>query len=120
MDILKDVEFLQDMLSAVNYHHERPDGTGIYGITGENIPLFARIIAVADSYDAMTSNRPYRPALSRKKATKEFVNNLGSQFDENITQAFFAALGLDLNGAKKERDKEKIPKEKMSLAKDTI
>ena len=67
---------------GAHYHHERYDGSGYPdGLVGENIPEYARIITVADSYDAMTSTRSYRNALSKEKVKSEFVNEMGKQFD---------------------------------------
>ena len=67
---------------GAHYHHERYDGNGYPdGLAGENIPEYARIITVADSYDAMTSTRSYRNALSKEKVRNEFVNEMGKQFD---------------------------------------
>ena len=74
---------------AVLHHHERYDGTGYPdGLGGKNIPLAARIIAVADAYDAMTSDRPYRNAKSGEEALKELIRCSGKQFDPSIVEAF--------------------------------
>lgn len=87
--ILKTIDFMIEGLSAIRYHHERYDGRGYpMGIKGENIPLGARIIAIADTYDAMTSNRPYRNGLSHKVAVNEILNNKGLQFDDKLVEAF--------------------------------
>jgi putative nucleotidyltransferase with HDIG domain len=84
-DIVKEITFLKDSAIAVLYHHERHDGSGYpFGISDEKIPLFAKIISVADSYDAMTTDRPYRKALNNYQAIKELENNIGKQFDENV------------------------------------
>ncbi|MDY0278684.1 MAG: HD domain-containing phosphohydrolase, partial [Acholeplasma sp.] len=70
-------------------HHERIDGKGYPdGLTGENIPLGSRIIAVADAYEAMTESRPYRQSLCQADAIKELVLNAGTQFDANIVNVF--------------------------------
>jgi HD-GYP domain-containing protein (c-di-GMP phosphodiesterase class II) len=67
---------------GAHYHHERYDGDGYPdGLVGENIPEYARIISAADSYDAMTSTRSYRNALSKEKVRSEFANEMGKQFD---------------------------------------
>lgn len=77
-------------------HHERPDGSGYpFGLTGDAIPLGARIIAVADAYAAMTSNRPYRAALSRQGALVELVRGAGTQFDELLVTTFVQRVGMD-------------------------
>jgi HD-GYP domain-containing protein (c-di-GMP phosphodiesterase class II) len=74
-------------------HHERWDGAGYpYGLAGEAIPLSARILAVVDSYDAMTSDRPYRPALSHESAVEELQRCAGTQFDPQVVKAFLLAL----------------------------
>jgi HD-GYP domain-containing protein (c-di-GMP phosphodiesterase class II) len=76
-------------LPYVLYHHERWDGTGYpTGRAGEQIPVEARVLAVADAYDAMTSDRPYRRALSRDRALAEVERCSGSQFDPEIVRIF--------------------------------
>ncbi len=71
------------------FHHERWDGTGYpRGLKGEEIPLLSRIFAVADAFDAMTNDRPYRKAMSRDKALAEIKENAGKQFDPKIVGAF--------------------------------
>lgn len=79
-----------EIRAIVRHHHERFSGDGYPdGIKGEAIPLGARIMAVADAYDAMTSDRPYRRAMTPEKAREELLTNSGSQFDPNIVDAFF-------------------------------
>jgi diguanylate cyclase (GGDEF)-like protein len=74
-------------------HHERWDGQGYpYGLAGQEIPLGARILSVVDSYDAMTSDRPYREALSEAKACEELQRGAGSQFDPQVANAFLQVL----------------------------
>jgi len=83
---------LRPALPAVLYHHERWDGEGYpTGRAGVEIPLEARILAVVDSYDAMTSNRPYRCALPAEDAAEEVDRCAGSQFDPDVAVAFLAA-----------------------------
>lgn len=85
-NILRPLYFLNDILPAVHYHHERFDGKGYpEGLAGKEIPLWARIIQVADTYDAMTSDRPYRAALSNEQAIKEITNCAGTQLDPVIS-----------------------------------
>ncbi|RJQ32081.1 MAG: HD domain-containing protein [Actinobacteria bacterium] len=80
---------LEDIMPIVLHHHERYDGKGYpNGIAGEVIPLGARILAVADTFDAMTSDRPYRKALPLSVALKEIKNNAGTQFDPIIAKVF--------------------------------
>ena len=90
VSILKHVESLRDCLPGVLYHHERFDGTGYpQGLKGDNIPLDARILAIADTYDAMTSSRPYRnSSLNSKMALAELIRCAGTQFDPVYGQAF--------------------------------
>ena len=79
----------------VLHHHERYDGMGYpHGIRGDEIPLAARIISVVDSYDAMTSDRPYRKAISHEKAVAEILRNAGGQFDPEVVRAFMDMLRI--------------------------
>jgi HD-GYP domain-containing protein (c-di-GMP phosphodiesterase class II) len=75
---------------AVEYHRERYDGRGYYGIPPEDQPLAAHFIVVADAFDAMTSDRPYRPGLSEEEALEEMERNIGRQFHPAVTKAFIA------------------------------
>jgi len=78
-----------EILQMVRHHHERYDGNGYPdGLSGEQIPLGARILAVADTYDAMVSQRPYRSAMSRKEALDEIRRCTGTQFDPVVVTAF--------------------------------
>jgi HD-GYP domain-containing protein (c-di-GMP phosphodiesterase class II) len=80
---------------AVVYHHERWDGSGYpYGLSGERIPLEGRIVAVADAYDAMTEDRPYRARLSPARALETIATGIGTQFDPDVARAFLS-LRLD-------------------------
>ncbi|MFA5317342.1 MAG: diguanylate cyclase, partial [Dehalococcoidales bacterium] len=90
VSILKNVDSLSDCLAAVQYHHEHYDGTGYpSGLKGQNIPLDARILAVADCYDAMTSLRPYRSfKATREQALGELQRGAGTQFDPEIVRVF--------------------------------
>ncbi len=88
-EILKYVEDFEDVREGVKYHHERFDGKGYpEGLKGSEIPIFARIIAVADAFDAMTSDRPYRKALLFEVALNEISSGKGTQFDPEIVDAF--------------------------------
>jgi len=92
-NILKDFEGVPDIALGAKYHHERYDGTGYCeGLAGEDIPLVARIIAVADAYDAMSSSRVYRPMLPPEKVRQEIENGRGTQFDPNIAQIMLEML----------------------------
>ena len=75
-------------------HHERWDGRGYHGLAGEDIPLHARITTLADAFDAMTTDRPYRAARSREEATEEIRRERGGQFDPNVVDVFLD-LGID-------------------------
>jgi len=98
--IMEGMEFLEQEIPAVRYHHERYDGKGYpEGIAGGAIPLTARILAVADSLDAMTSSRTFRKAKTRTEAVEEIRRLAGSQFDPAVVDAFLAVaarLGDDL------------------------
>ncbi|MPM01774.1 hypothetical protein SDC9_48014 [bioreactor metagenome] len=92
-DMLKDVTPLHNIVPIILYHHERVDGTGYpYGLNSKNIPIEALIIAVADPYDAMTSNRPYRKALSRDTAINEIIKFKGTQYDCIVVDAFLNCI----------------------------
>jgi HD-GYP domain-containing protein (c-di-GMP phosphodiesterase class II) len=87
--ILEPIKQLKDCLPSILYHHEMIDGTGYpEGLKGEEIPLFARIIAVADTYDAMTSDRAYRRAKRIEDVIQELVDVSGTQLDAEITRVF--------------------------------
>ena len=91
--ILEPIEFLRDIVPAVYHHHEQYDGTGYpLGLKGEEIPLDARILAVADTYDAMTSDRAYRKALSHEIAIAELRRCAGTQFDPRIVGVFIIEM----------------------------
>jgi putative nucleotidyltransferase with HDIG domain len=85
---------LSQVAEIVYSHHEHYDGTGYpRGLAGEEIPLGARVFAAADAYDAMTSDRPYRPALSHSQAIEEIERNAGSQFDPRVVAAVLEWAG---------------------------
>lgn len=89
VSILSHVAQLKSILPAIGQHHERFDGQGYpNGIDGENITLFARIIAVTDAFDAMTMSRSYRSRFSLDKALQELTQNAGSQFDPQLVRLF--------------------------------
>lgn len=92
-EIISKVDFLKKISGIVRYHHERYDGKGYpEGISGDDIPLEAYILAIADSYDAMTSDRPYRKALSKEEALQEIRKNAGTQFHPAIAEKFAEML----------------------------
>jgi putative nucleotidyltransferase with HDIG domain len=91
-EILESIPFLGEIVPMVKYHHERWDGRGYpEGLKGEEIPLGARIISVADTFDAMTSDRPYRKGLPAEIAREEIEKNAGTQFDPKVVEAFLKA-----------------------------
>jgi len=90
--IMEHIGQLQPIIPGMRHHHERYDGKGYPdGLMGESIPLMGRIIAVADTYDAMTSARPYRGACTPEVACREIKKNMGTQFDPRIAEAFLLA-----------------------------
>jgi response regulator RpfG family c-di-GMP phosphodiesterase len=92
-DILEPIKFLAPLVPGVHLHHERWDGRGYpLGLRGDDVPLIARIIAVADTYDAMTTDRAYRRALPHEVAVGEIERCKGSQFDPAVASAFTGAL----------------------------
>ena len=96
--ILGKFKSFTDIVPGIRHHHERYDGKGYpAGLKGEKIPLVGRIIAVADAYDAMTTNRPYRARLDHQEALLELKLNAGSQFDPGVVDAFIRATGRDLH-----------------------
>ena len=91
--IIEPINFLRHLVPCVYHHHEAWDGNGYpEGLDGEAIPLEARILAVADTYDAMTSNRPYRKALPHVIAIAELKRCANRQFDPTVVGAFCDAI----------------------------
>jgi len=92
-EILKGIDFLRRAAEIVYSHHERFDGTGYpRGLVAQEIPLGARVFAVVDAFDAITSRRPYRDATPREAATIEIARHAGSQFDPQVVEAFLTVL----------------------------
>lgn len=107
--ILEKVSSLQNLIPGIKYHHERFDGLGYpEGLRGEHIPLFARIILIADTFDAMTSTRPYRLALDKEVAFTELRNCSGTQFDPFLVEAFISAM------RKKDSGQARTPRYRMA------
>jgi putative nucleotidyltransferase with HDIG domain len=105
--ILANVDTYAEIASAVRHHHERVDGHGYpNGLAGDEIPLLARIIAVADAYDAMTSDRPYRDAMPSRVARLRLAQAVGSQFDTAVVAAFEAILLASSDEYREGRDAE--------------
>lgn len=91
--ILHDNTVIKDLFKGAKYHHERYDGKGYTeGLQGEEIPEVARIICIADSYDAMTSSRVYRPRMTEEQAIQQLLENSGSQFDPDMIEVFVQIL----------------------------
>ena len=96
--ILGEIKTRPDLVIGARWHHERYDGTGYPDHKkGEEIPLEARIIAVADTYDAMTSNRSYRHYLTQERVREELEKNIGTQFDEKVARSMIAIIDEDVN-----------------------
>ncbi|WP_405777355.1 HD-GYP domain-containing protein [Streptomyces sp. NBC_00859] len=92
-EMVRGIGFLGEARAAILHHHERLDGSGYpYGLSGQQIPEFARVVAIADAFDAMTSTRSYRRARPVDAALRELVRCAGSQFDPLMVQAFVRAL----------------------------
>jgi HD-GYP domain-containing protein (c-di-GMP phosphodiesterase class II) len=93
LEMLSDIEFLDEAFKGILHHHERLDGRGYpMGLEGMQIPEFARVIAVADAFDSMTSTRSYRHARSVEDAIAELLRCKGSQFDPEMVDALIASL----------------------------
>lgn len=93
VEIINSIAELYQCRSAILYHHERWDGTGYpSGLKGKEIPLEARILAIADAFSAMTSSRPYRPQMSYEEALQELKKQAGKQFDPELVEIFVAEM----------------------------
>jgi putative two-component system response regulator len=94
-EMIKDIPYLMRAIPVVRHHHERWDGKGYpEGLAGEAIPLAARIVAVADCFDAMTTNRPYNLARSLQEAYADIIGGAGSKYDPAVVEAFRRAWDL--------------------------
>lgn len=94
--MLREKDFLQAASTIVRAHHEKYDGTGYPdGLRGEDIPIEARVIAVVDAYDAITSERPYQPALAKRRALEELRLGAGTHFDPRVVRAFGSVVAED-------------------------
>jgi putative nucleotidyltransferase with HDIG domain len=95
--MIKNIDFLVEASEVVLYHHEKYEGTGYpLGLRGDEIPLFARIFAIVDAFDAMTNDRPYRKALGLKKVRKELNRCSGTHFDPKILKNFLELPPIEL------------------------
>jgi HD-GYP domain-containing protein (c-di-GMP phosphodiesterase class II) len=112
--ILQPVEFLAPTLDAVRHHHERWDGKGYPdGLAGEDIPLPARILAIANLYDNLQTDAPGRPGLSEADAVKELRAAAGRECDPELTEKFLAALGTP--AGEPARPERKTPSDRSSV-----
>ncbi|HXG42137.1 MAG TPA: HD-GYP domain-containing protein [Dehalococcoidia bacterium] len=92
-DVLSSLPGLAEVRDAVLHHHERYDGRGYpHGLRRDEIPLAARVLAVTDAFDAMTTDRPYRRAMPPEQAVRELVRHAGSQFDPDVVDVFLQVL----------------------------
>lgn len=92
-DMLKNIDYIPGLRDGVRSHHERWDGGGYPdGLKGEKIPLYARILCIADSYDAMTTDRVYRKKLSKETVLEELEKNKGKQFDPHLADVFIGMI----------------------------
>ena len=98
-ELVADVDFLEDTVEIIRCHHERCDGGGYpNGLAGDKIPILARVLAVADSYDAMTSDRAYKPGIPAEAACEELGRVSGTQLDPRMVTSFVAVIRGDVAG----------------------
>ncbi|MDK2985763.1 MAG: hypothetical protein PWQ96_1405 [Clostridia bacterium] len=88
--LLAEYNWAHNLYPMIAYHHERVDGNGYLRLTGEEIPLCAKIICIADAFDAMYSTRPYRPKLTLTQCLHEIKKNSGTQFDQDLVEPFIS------------------------------
>jgi HD-GYP domain-containing protein (c-di-GMP phosphodiesterase class II) len=94
--LIEGLEVLENSTDIVQHHHENFDGTGYpSGLAGSTIPLGSRIVFVADAFDALTTDRPYRKGKIRSEALDVLTTNAGSQFDPRVVEALKTMLGVD-------------------------
>jgi diguanylate cyclase (GGDEF)-like protein len=104
--VLSGIDFLHEAAEIVYAHHERFDGQGYpRNLASEEIPFGARVFSVIDAYDAMTSRRPYREAISQEDAIEEIQRNSGSQFDPQVVEAFLSVVRRNVDGFRNDDDK---------------
>ncbi len=107
-EILKDFTTIKNVAEGAKYHHERYDGSGYNcGLKGKEIPLTARIIGIADAFDAMTSNRVYRPAMTMDRVIEELNNGRGTQFDPELVDILLGLINsgrIDVSQIKKQSE----------------
>jgi HD-GYP domain-containing protein (c-di-GMP phosphodiesterase class II) len=108
---LEHIPFFRFLMAGIRLHHEKVDGTGYpFGLKGDAIPLPARLIAVVDTYDAMTNHRPYRKPLSKEKAIQELLDFSSTQFDPEMVRIFLDLL------PHQESEEKRAEKEELVIA----
>ena len=106
-EILKSISIMPNLKTGVRWHHERIDGTGYPdGLSGDDIPEYAKIISVADAYDAMTSNRSYRSSLPQDQVRAEIENQKGTQFDPVVADKLLEIIDADVDYQLREKTEE--------------
>lgn len=114
--IIGEIEELSEVASIIRHHHERYDGEGYPdGLKGEAIPLFSRILAILDAYEALVSDRIYRKAVDDQKAIKVIKKNAGSQFDPFLVEIFYQVINKSKNGNKNSRKEIDVQPDDISL-----
>jgi HD-GYP domain-containing protein (c-di-GMP phosphodiesterase class II) len=115
--IIAPIEFLTNIAPLVLYHHEHFDGSGyLEGLKGDEIPIGARILIVADSFEAMISDRPYSKSMTQKQAIQELKDNSGSQFDPQVVEAFLRVIERKKQTKSNESDVEEEKKPQQESA----
>jgi HD-GYP domain-containing protein (c-di-GMP phosphodiesterase class II) len=101
-DMLSSIPFLEPAIDIPYCHHEKWDGSGYpRGLKGEDIPIAARIFAIIDVWDALRSERPYRPAWSDEEALEEIRRGKGSHFDPIVVDAFISVINIEKRNSRK-------------------
>jgi len=115
-DMVSRISFLADAAAVVRTHHERHDGKGyVQGLKGDDIPCNARIFAVADAFDAITSDRPYRAAQEISVAQKQIHAQSGTQFDPWVVEAFLAVSAQEWMTLRVQSQRPGVPSDLLGL-----
>jgi HD-GYP domain-containing protein (c-di-GMP phosphodiesterase class II) len=117
-DIIAPIHQLKEMIPGVRWHHEALDGRGYPdGLKGDSIPMMARIVGVADTFDAITTNRPYQKAYTPEFAVETITKLTGKRFDAKVVTAFLRAFKAgDLKVPRDEKDEDADPEAEKSEA----